>query len=164
MGVATGCGCKEVYRFPHTTYPYSSCICSFCSSIPTFCSFCSFFCINTATEIISTPFLLLNSAHMRYLLAGVMRECTLHEKVKQMKQSKEKFMKKHSSAGTVRAQSRLFAHSYTTNIDKIIIIKICVCTLDCCNTQFLPSLLPLSRYRVVWCPHLLYTAAEIYST
>ena len=27
MGVATGCGCKEVYRFPHTTYPYSSCIC-----------------------------------------------------------------------------------------------------------------------------------------
>ena len=36
MGVTTGCGCKEVYRFPHTTYPYSSCICSFCSSIPTF--------------------------------------------------------------------------------------------------------------------------------
>ena len=28
MGVATGCGCKEVYRFPRTTYPYSSCICS----------------------------------------------------------------------------------------------------------------------------------------
>ena len=26
MGVASGCGCKEVYRFPHTTYPYSSCI------------------------------------------------------------------------------------------------------------------------------------------
>ena len=23
MGVATRCGCKEVYRFPHTTYPYS---------------------------------------------------------------------------------------------------------------------------------------------
>ena len=22
MGVATGCGGKEVYRFPHTTYPY----------------------------------------------------------------------------------------------------------------------------------------------
>ena len=20
------CGCKEVYKFPHTTYPYSSCI------------------------------------------------------------------------------------------------------------------------------------------
>ena len=29
MGVASGCGCKEVDRFPHTTYPYSSCICSF---------------------------------------------------------------------------------------------------------------------------------------
>ena len=29
MGVATGFGCKEVYRFPHTTYPYSSCICYF---------------------------------------------------------------------------------------------------------------------------------------
>ena len=29
MGVATGCGCKEVYRFPHTAYPYSTCICSF---------------------------------------------------------------------------------------------------------------------------------------
>ena len=25
----TGCGCKEVYKFPHTTYPYSSCIFSF---------------------------------------------------------------------------------------------------------------------------------------
>ena len=34
MGVASGCGCKEVYIFP---YPYSSCICSFCRSIPTFC-------------------------------------------------------------------------------------------------------------------------------
>ena len=49
MGVASGCGeqeagvasgsgwnlwvwlldCKEVYRFPHTTYRYTSCICSF---------------------------------------------------------------------------------------------------------------------------------------
>ena len=23
MGVASGCGCKEVYKFPHITYPYS---------------------------------------------------------------------------------------------------------------------------------------------
>ena len=38
MGVASGCGCKEVYRFPHTTYPYSSCICS--CSIPTFFILC----------------------------------------------------------------------------------------------------------------------------
>ena len=28
VGVATGCGFKEIYRFPHTTYPYSSCICT----------------------------------------------------------------------------------------------------------------------------------------
>ena len=36
MGVATGCGCKEVYRFPPTTYPYSSCICSFLQQHPYF--------------------------------------------------------------------------------------------------------------------------------
>ena len=36
MGVATGCGCKEVYSFPHTTYPYSSCICSFLQQHPYF--------------------------------------------------------------------------------------------------------------------------------
>ena len=24
--MSSGCGYKEVYRFPHTTYPYSSCI------------------------------------------------------------------------------------------------------------------------------------------
>ena len=34
MGVASGCGYKEVYRFPHTTYPYSSCICSFLQQHP----------------------------------------------------------------------------------------------------------------------------------
>ena len=33
---ATGCGCKEVYRFHHTTYPYSSCICSFLQQHPYF--------------------------------------------------------------------------------------------------------------------------------
>ena len=27
--VASGCGCKEVYRFSHITHPCSSCICSF---------------------------------------------------------------------------------------------------------------------------------------
>ena len=31
-----GCGCKEVYRFPQTTYPYSSCICSFLQQHPNF--------------------------------------------------------------------------------------------------------------------------------
>ena len=33
--MSSGCGCKEVYRFPHITYPVSD---LFCSSIPTLCS------------------------------------------------------------------------------------------------------------------------------
>ena len=41
MGVATGCGFKEIYRFPHTTYPYSSCICTFFAAASLL--FCSFF-------------------------------------------------------------------------------------------------------------------------
>ena len=36
VGVATGCGFKEIYRFPHTTYPYSSCICTFWQQHPYF--------------------------------------------------------------------------------------------------------------------------------
>ena len=36
VGEICGSGCKEVYRFPHITYPYSSCICSF---LHAFCSF-----------------------------------------------------------------------------------------------------------------------------
>ena len=36
MGVATGCGFKEIYRFPHSTYPYSSCICTFLQQHPYF--------------------------------------------------------------------------------------------------------------------------------
>ena len=39
MDVASGCGCKEVYRFSHTTYPYSSCICSFLQQHPYFLLF-----------------------------------------------------------------------------------------------------------------------------
>ena len=40
MGVATGCGFKEVYRFPHTTYPLLLLyLFFFAASIPTFCSF-----------------------------------------------------------------------------------------------------------------------------
>ena len=27
--MSSGCGCKEVYRFPPFTYPYSSCVSSF---------------------------------------------------------------------------------------------------------------------------------------
>ena len=40
IGVASGCGCKEVPVY-YITYPYSSCMTVsvlFCSSIPTFCS------------------------------------------------------------------------------------------------------------------------------
>ena len=57
MGVASGRGCKEIYRFSHITYPYSSCICSFfaasllfvhflkCFSFlfPYFCNLCNNF-------------------------------------------------------------------------------------------------------------------------
>ena len=38
MGVATGCGCKEIYRFPHSTYPTPLVSVLFYSSIPTYCS------------------------------------------------------------------------------------------------------------------------------
>ena len=58
MGVATGCGFKEIYRFPHITYPYSSCICTFCSSIPTFL----FIFKNVFRSCSSTVFLRLNAA------------------------------------------------------------------------------------------------------
>ena len=36
MGMATGCGFKEIYRFPHTTYPYSSSNCTFLQQHPYF--------------------------------------------------------------------------------------------------------------------------------
>ena len=38
MGVATGCGCKEVYIdfLIYTTYPYSFCICYFLQQHPYF--------------------------------------------------------------------------------------------------------------------------------
>ena len=39
MGVASGCCCKEVYRFLHTTYPTPLVSVLFCSNIPTFSSF-----------------------------------------------------------------------------------------------------------------------------
>ena len=34
--MSSGCGCKEVYRFTHITYPYSSCIRSFLKQHPYF--------------------------------------------------------------------------------------------------------------------------------
>ena len=42
--MSSGCGCKEVYAYPHTTYPYSSCICSFWQQHPySFVHFCKCF-------------------------------------------------------------------------------------------------------------------------
>ena len=44
MGVATGCGLKEIYRFPHTTYPYTPLVSVlFCSNnniIPSLTKWC----------------------------------------------------------------------------------------------------------------------------
>ena len=37
--MCSGCGCKEVYRFPHITYPYSSCIYPFLQQHPYFLIF-----------------------------------------------------------------------------------------------------------------------------
>ena len=34
--MSSGCVCKEVCRFPHITYPYSSCFCSFLQQHPYF--------------------------------------------------------------------------------------------------------------------------------
>ena len=36
VGVVNRCCCKEVYRFPHITYPYSTCISSFLKQHPYF--------------------------------------------------------------------------------------------------------------------------------
>ena len=43
VSVSSGCGCKEVYRFPHITYPYSSCICPFLQQHPYFLFFFKMF-------------------------------------------------------------------------------------------------------------------------
>ena len=41
IGVASGCGCKEINKYHHIIPSYFSCtcICFFCSNNPTFCSF-----------------------------------------------------------------------------------------------------------------------------
>ena len=36
LDVVSGWCCKELHSFPHITYPYSTCISSFCSIIPTY--------------------------------------------------------------------------------------------------------------------------------
>ena len=66
MGVATGCGCKEVYRFPHTTYPYSSCICSFLQQHPYFL-FIKKKCFSFLFQyFLVITFYVLNNLFMRY--------------------------------------------------------------------------------------------------
>ena len=44
MGVATGCGLKEIYRCPHTTYPYTPLVSVlFAAASLLFCSFLKMF-------------------------------------------------------------------------------------------------------------------------
>ena len=44
MGVATGCGLKVIYRFPHTTYPYTLLyLYFFAAASLLFCSFLKLF-------------------------------------------------------------------------------------------------------------------------
>ena len=62
MGVATRCGCKEVYRFPHTTYPYSSCICSFLQQHPYFL----FFFRSCSSNVFVIIFYVLNNFFSQY--------------------------------------------------------------------------------------------------
>ena len=62
-----GCGCKEVYRFPHTTYPHSSCV---CFSIPTFCSFLKMFFVLVDKVVLST-FYTLYSIHLLHVIVHV---------------------------------------------------------------------------------------------
>ena len=43
-----------IYRFPHITYPYSSCICSFLQQHPYFCYFCVYGASHSSLLIEST--------------------------------------------------------------------------------------------------------------
>ena len=42
-GVVSVWCCKEIYRFPHITYPYSTCISSFFAAASLHCSFLNVF-------------------------------------------------------------------------------------------------------------------------
>ena len=61
MDVSSGCGCKEVYRFPHSTYPYSSCICSFLQQHPYFFKCFSFLYVSNISLTSTTKSVRLNS-------------------------------------------------------------------------------------------------------
>ena len=64
MSVATGCGCKEVYRFPHTTYLSPSCICSFLQQPPYFLFF--FLCFRSCSSTFLITFYVLNNFFALY--------------------------------------------------------------------------------------------------
>ena len=51
-GCGYWCGCKEVYRFTHTTYPYSSCVCSFLQQHPYFLFFFYLFRLHSLSGVI----------------------------------------------------------------------------------------------------------------
>ena len=60
--MSSGCGCKEVYRFPHITYPYSSCICYFLQQHPYFL----FIFKNVFRSLVSTGNIVLYSKYRQY--------------------------------------------------------------------------------------------------
>ena len=59
MGVTTGCGCKEVYRFPHIYY-LSLLLCSFLQQHPYFCSFKKMFFVLVPVLFVITLYVLNN--------------------------------------------------------------------------------------------------------
>ena len=63
-----GCGCKEVYRFPHATYPHSSCICSFLQQHPYFLFIFKMFFILVD---ISCALYILYSIHLLHVIVHV---------------------------------------------------------------------------------------------
>ena len=84
MGVVTGCGCKEVYRFPHTTLIPTPLVSVFCSSIPTSCSLMFFVLVPALTFYVLNNFF----AQYKHIRAttGVTRQpyegctyCFIHE-------------------------------------------------------------------------------------
>ena len=64
--MSIGCGCKEVYRFSHTTYPYSSCIHSFLQQHPLFVNFNFFFVLYIYIMLDSSIFCLRSTVEPLY--------------------------------------------------------------------------------------------------
>ena len=53
--MSSGCGCKELYIFPHITYPYSFCICYFLQHPSFFIFLCFSFFIDYIIKLIPIP-------------------------------------------------------------------------------------------------------------